>query len=192
MNSQPAIDQKVALARSQMIAMLGITVAAALIVVFSLSWLDSRNASTIVFLATPKSEIAVDVRGAVSTPDVVFLSPGARVTDAVDAAGGFSPDADRSLVNLSTRVFDGQMLTIPTQAPVANESQSFGLININTASVEELKQLPGVGDVIANRIVNHREINGPFQSPDELIEIDGLSSGAIETILPMVTVSGDD
>lgn len=155
------------------------------------AWMDSRSTPTIIFLATPDSLIAADIRGAVSTPGVVHLDPGSRMIDAVDAAGGLAPDADRSLINLSTRVSDGQMIVIPTQAPTDSIS-SDGRININTASAEQLKDLPGIGDVLAQRIVLYREFNGPYMNPNDLQKVEGISPTLIESLLPYITVTGDD
>lgn len=166
-------------------------VAVAVLVMGTFSWLDSRTKPTIVFLATPELLIAADIRGAVSTPGVVFLNPGSRMIDAVNAVGGLAPDADRSLINLSSRVSDGQMIVIPTHAP-AESISSNGRVNINTASVDQLKELPGIGDVLAQRIVTYREFNGPFKHPEELSQVEGISPVLTESLLPYITVSSDD
>lgn len=167
------------------------SVAVAIFVMAGYSWLNSRTPPSIIFLATPDSRIATEMRGAISTPGVVFLSPGSRMIDAVDAAGGLAPDADRSLINMSSRVSDGQIIVIPTQVP-AGSVTSDGRININTASVEELKNLPGIGDVLAQRIVLYREFNGPFQNPSDLQDVEGISPSLVESLLPYISVTGDD
>ena len=190
--SEPISLDKVDAVRSSILVLLGIIVAFAVIVLFTYSWLDSRKVPTITFLATPQSLIAVDVRGAVSTPGVVHLQPGARLIDVLNSSGGMAPNADHTLVNLSSRVLDGQMVIIPTLAPEGDTQSTTGLININTAGVDQLKELPGIGDVFAQRIVTYRELNGPFQSAEDLEDVEGISASLVESITPFVTVSGND
>lgn len=178
--------------RESILGVFIIAVATAVIVFFGYSWLDSRRVPLITFVATPQSQIAVDVRGAVLTPGVVYLEPGSRLVDVVNSSGGLTSSADSTLINLSSRVVDGQMITIPTVSPSGSAQHSSGLININTASMEELKQLPGIGDVLAQRIVAFREFNGPFQTIDQLIEVEGISDSLVESLRPYITVSGND
>lgn len=190
MSVQPATDNETAATRRTLMWILGIITAIALLVVITFTWLDTRKTPTIVFLATPGLNIAVEVRGAVSTPGVVYLDPGARLVDVVDSSGGFTSEADRALMNMSTRVSDGQIVVIPTIAP---ESGSAGtLININSASADELKELPGIGDVLAQRIVDYREFNGPYLSADELDHVEGINLSLVDSLRPLITVSGDD
>lgn len=165
--------------------------------VFAIStamWLDSRSTPRITFMGTPEMSIAIDVRGAVATPGVVYLQPGDRMIDVVDAAGGLTSDADRALINLSSRVSDGQVVTIPTEASAdtTNGTGQDELININTANADELKQLPGIGDILANRIIAYREFNGPYQSVDDLTNVEGVSSTLVDSLRDRITVSGDD
>ncbi len=189
---QPATDEEVSATRDSLISYLVIALCVTVLVLFFFSWMDSRKVPTITYISTPKAQIAVDVRGAISTPGVIYLSPGARLIDVINTSGGMSPDADTSLVNLSSRVMDGQMVVIPTRVAEPDDSQASGLININSASVEELKNLPGIGDVLAQRIVAHREANGPFQSTDDLKEVEGISTSVAERLEPLTTVSGND
>lgn len=150
-------------------------------------------------------KVLVHVVGAVHTPGVVELEAGARGTDALAAAGGPVPDADVSQVNLARRVDDGEQLYIPKkgEAPPPGASargdeggakppgkqtgkQSGGgkgeAININSASQEELEELPGVGPSIAERIVEHRDANGPFASVDDLQDVKGIGPATLEKI----------
>lgn len=192
MNALPAINEHAARVRESLLVVLGIAVAVAVLVLFTYSWLDSRKVPSITFLATPHAQIAIDVRGAISTPGVVYLEPGARLIDVVNSSGGLAPNADQSLVNLSSRVLDGQMIIIPTQVPDGESTAGSGLININSASAAELKELPGIGDVLAERIVAYRESNGPFQTTDQLGNVEGISAALVESLAPHISVSGND
>lgn len=169
-------------------------VAMAVFAIATAMWLDSRSTPKITFMGTPEMSIAIEVRGAVATPGVVFLEPGDRIIDVVQAAGGLTSEADRTLINLSARVSDGQVITIPTIAITDSTTGSGNarLININTASADELKQLPGIGDVLANRIIAYREFNGPFQTVDDLTNVDGVSSSLVDSLRDLITVTGND
>lgn len=134
------------------------------------------------------SEVIVHVTGAVSSPGVVHLAAGARVLDAVDAAGGVTEDADVSAINLAAFVSDGSQVHVPVvgEAPRGGDlatgvssvpgasSVSGACIDLNTASEAELEGLDGVGPKLAARIAQHREANGPFGSSSDLIAIDGI------------------
>jgi competence protein ComEA len=127
----------------------------------------------------------------------VRIVAGSRLDDAVRAAGGFTVEADITSLNLAGRVGDGEHITIPhipvetiesalVGTPVV--SSNSGLINIDTASVVELEQLPDVGQVIAQRIVDFREINQGFDSIDQLVEIEGISPEMVDVLRPLVTI----
>lgn len=180
--------------RNTLLFGLALLVAMAVFTIATAMWLDSRSTPRITFMGTPEMSIAIDVRGAVATPGVIYLDPGDRMIDVVEAAGGLTSDADRALINLSSRVNDGQVITIPTiaSADLTTDSNQSGLININTASADELKQLPGIGDVLANRIIAYREFNGPYQTVDDLTNVEGVSSTLVDSIRDLITVSGDD
>ena len=123
------------------------------------------------------------MRGEIEAPGVYELSPGARLQDAITAAGGLTEKADLSTVNLARRLRDGELIAIlalpvPGSTPIvpladasdaARGDESRVRININTATAKELEALPGVGEVIAARIVAYREQTGPFRSVDDLI-----------------------
>ncbi len=142
------------------------------------------------------SEIVVQIDGAVATPGLVTLPVGARLTDAIAAAGGLDASADVTRLNLAARLGDGDHITIPMHqpAPAAGSPVSAveqdGLLNINTATVAELEQLPGIGPVIAQRIVDFREFYGPFTSVDQLDEVTGISADMVDALSPLVTVGG--
>ena len=179
-------------------------VAAALAAVYALfQGFDARTAPPIVIEdATGSRPVVVDVRGAVEAPGVYELPPGARVQDAILAAGGLSPEADLSTINLARRLRDEEVVVVlempdPGDAPGTaaidgGEGSGSGdipvRININMATAAELELLPGVGEVIAERIVRFREENGPFRSVDDLIHVEGISDGAIDEFRDQVTV----
>ena len=151
------------------------------------------------------TRIVVHVDGAVKKPGVyeLDLPEGARVADAVDAAGGLLKDADTTSLNLAACVEDAMKVHVPakgeavgtgqpgtSQAAAANSSSgvSTGLININTASSEQLDDLPGVGDATANAIVRDREANGPYKSPEDLMRVSGIGEKKFEKMKDRICV----
>ncbi len=131
--------------------------------------------------------LAVYVCGAVESPGVYELPQGSRVCDAVALAGGLTDAASDTSVNQAEYVSDGQMINIPTadeavEAAAADQAASDGLVNINTAGVEELKTLPGIGDSKAQSIIAYREANGAFQSIEDIKQIDGIKDGVFSKI----------
>ena len=160
------------------------------------------------------TELVVHVSGAVASPGVVRLPPGARVDDALHAAGGATGEAELAAVNLARPVVDGEQIHVPVpgeeppavaapapaaDAPPAGDAGAGdgaaggggadgGLIDLNTASVAELDELPGVGPAIAQRIVDHREQNGRFESVDQLEEVSGIGPATLEKMRDRATV----
>lgn len=119
-------------------------------------------------------ELQVYVTGAVSNPGVYPLWEGARWIDALEAAGGAAADADLTRVNLARRAVDQDQVIVPRtgEAPpvVAGAAQSPGpLVNVNTASQEELESLPGIGEVRAQSIIQSRTVDGAFAQPEDLV-----------------------
>jgi competence protein ComEA len=176
---------------------------AAVAVVYALfQALDERSAPPIVIEdAAATLPVVVEVRGEVEAPGVYEVSPGARLQDAIAAAGGLTRDADLSTVNLARRLRDGELIVIlarpapgstPT-VPIADAGDA-GIaedprvrININAATAEELEALPGVGDVTAARIIAYREQHGPFRAVDDLIHVQGISDRTIDAFRDLVT-----
>lgn len=141
-------------------------------------------------------EVVVHVAGAVSAPGVYTLPADSRVDDAVRAAGA-TADADLSQLNLAQKLADGQKITVPAAgeppAPADNaapsdSSQSGALININTATLEELETLPSIGEVRAQAIIAYREEHGGFRTTDELKEVSGIGEKIFADISPHITV----
>ncbi len=144
--------------------------------------------------------IAVDVVGAVLQPGVYQLAPAARVQDAVRAAGGLAPDADRLAINMAAHVADAQQLRVPrvgeagTASPApagAAAAPGSALIDLNTADLAALDVLPGVGPALAQRIIDYRTTNGPFQSPDDLQNVKGIGSSLYDKLKDQVTTSAN-
>lgn len=155
--------------------------------------------------------ITVHVAGAVAAPGVVQLPPDSRVVAAVAAAGGLRPEADPDRVNLAATLADGVRIVIPVKgleppaevpvlSPVGGSSGSSTAgagptdgtpatrTNVNTADVQELQKLPGVGPATAAAIVAQREKSGPFRSVDDLLEVRGIGEVKLEGMRDLVTV----
>jgi competence protein ComEA len=154
--------------------------------------------------------ILVHVSGGVVNPGVYALPLDSRVQDAVQAAGGLAPEAVGASLNLAARVKDGDQLIIPTlkptsppasstaqagtggtrfQAPLATDPPGqAGKININLASLEELDTLPGIGPVTARKIIDYRQANGPFQTPEAIMDVSGIGPATFERIKDLITV----
>lgn len=136
--------------------------------------------------------IAVHVNGEVLQPGLYQLPPGARVNDAIRVAGGPTGDADIQRLNLAARLTDGQQIGVPRKGDVRVLAGSpspiaKSRININDATVAELDTLPGLGPVMAQRIVAHREQNGPFTRPEELREAKLVNASTYEKIKDLIT-----
>ena len=143
----------------------------------------------------PEAPLVVHVDGAVASPDVYELEPGSRVADAIDAAGGLAEGADTSTLNLAAPVADGEKVHVPVEgesAPAApgtsGGAEAGGLVNLNTAGVEELDELPGVGEATAQAIVEDREANGPFTTVEDLMRVSGIGEKKFERLRELVCV----
>jgi competence protein ComEA len=136
--------------------------------------------------------LVVDVAGAVPRPGVYELPDGSRINDAVQAAGGFLAEADKTSINLAAPLEDGQKLEIPFVAGAAPAGvQSFSsptLIDINTASLDELNTLPGIGPTLAQNIIDYRDTYGPFAFIEDIMNVDGIGTSAFEEIKDLITV----
>ena len=142
--------------------------------------------------------ITVDVKGAVKSPGIYDLPVGSRVNDAVQKAGGLTEQADSKSLNLAQKVSDEALVYVPTKGEeVASQQTASGTasstskekkINLNKASLEELKQVKGLGGKRAQDIIDHRETNGKFKSVDELKKVSGIGAKTIEKLKDYVTV----
>ena len=160
--------------------------------------------------APTKEPIAVHVIGAVPRPGLYKFAEGARVQDAIDAAGGLLASANVDTINLAALLEDGQQLDIPykngsepstnvttdapfglpgaTEAPSTSSESGAELININSASAEELDSLPGIGPTIAQRIIDYRTENGPFLTIEDIMNVSGIGPSTFDQIKDMITV----
>jgi len=151
---------------------------------------------------TTVARLVVHVAGAVTAPGVYDLPSGGRVRDAVAAAGGAAGDAVLDAINLAAPVVDGQQVYVPRvgeasgPAPASGAAPAAGPgglsaaapLDLNTASEEQLLDLPGVGPVLAAAIVRHREESGPYTSVDGLLEVSGIGPARLESLRELVRV----
>lgn len=151
--------------------------------------------------ASGAAEVVVHVAGKVRRPGIVVLPPGARVVDALEAAGGARPRVDLTGLNLARPLVDGEQVVVG--APIAAGAvgagaaagpagaagvDAGGKVNLNTASGAQLEELPGVGPVTAAAIVAFREEHGPFASVDQLLDVSGIGEATLAEIAPHATV----
>ena len=125
--------------------------------------------------------IMVHIAGQVKNPGVINIIEGARLIEAIEQLGGATEEADLEVVNLAQKLRDEEKIYIPKKGEVSNEKmfsnfniiqgQKDDLVNINTASLEQLKTLSGIGDVIAGNIIEYRESNGGFKSKEEIKQV---------------------
>lgn len=151
--------------------------------------------------AAPSGLVVVDVAGKVRHPGVYRLPTGSRVTDAVTAAGGLLPGVDATSVNLAAKLADGQQIVVGAAGPAGGPadpseggasgggaSGGGGLLDLNTATAAQLDALPGVGPVLAQRIVDWRTQHGRFDSVEELNSVSGIGDAKFADLKPLVTV----
>ncbi len=140
--------------------------------------------------------LLVHVAGAVRRPGVYRLRAGARVEDAVRRAGGARPRADLTQVNLAAEVEDGRQVVVPRRAPAAGSGAPLAgaapapgvPLNLNTATLEQLDTLSGIGPATAQKILDHREANGGFSSVEELGEVPGIGEVRLAALRELVRV----
>ena len=136
--------------------------------------------------------LVVDVVGAVRRPGLYRLSQGARIADALARAGGATPKAQLDLVNLAAPVSDGEQIVVPRRGAVAASGAGgggaapAGPVHLNTATLEQLDALPGVGPVTAQKILDYRQEHGAFGSVDELDAIPGIGPARLEQLRDLV------
>jgi competence protein ComEA len=185
-------DQKVS--KQLLIALAGVVAVASLVLVavnrpepptgeFSVSTDETANEVIEQFLY-------VHVVGEVASPGMYQLPIGARLVDAVFAAGGLTEEADNASVNLARELTDGEQIIVFSisqegQSPGTNSS---GLISLNRAGDKELEELPGIGPALAGRIIAWREANGGFKSVQDLLKVSGIGESLLAGVVDLVTL----
>ena len=185
-------DQKVS--KQLLIALAGVVAVASLVLVavnrpepptgeFSVSTDETANEVIEQFLY-------VHLLGEVASPGMYQLPIGARLVDAVFAAGGLTEDADNASVNLARELSDGEQIVVFSisqegQSPGTNSS---GLISLNRAGDKELEELPGIGPALAGRIIAWREANGGFKSVQDLLKVSGIGESLLSGVVDLVTL----
>jgi len=146
------------------------------------------------------AEVVVAVGGKVRKPGLVRLAPGARVADALTAAGGAEPGVDVAVLNLARKVVDGELIMVgvtpppgaaPPTGPAGPAAGTPGVgnpVNLNTATLADLDSLPGVGPVLAQRILDARDAQGGFRAVGDLRKVDGIGDARYEQLKDLVTV----
>ena len=180
-------------------ALLTVVALIALLVLAGRSFLRPSRASVPppirVARATPPAKAAaiyVDVVGAVRRPGLYRVRDGARVADALARAGGVTPKAQLELVNLAARVADGEQVVVPRRGAAAvvpasgGSAEPRGPVHLNSATLEQLDELPGVGPVTAQKILDYRQKHGGFKNVDELDAVPGIGPARLADLRALV------
>ncbi len=134
--------------------------------------------------------IIVHLAGAVKNPGVYHLPTGSRVYELLEAGGGFNEDADYETLNQARPLLDGEQIYVRRagETPANGSSAAPSKININHATAAELTELPGIGEVRAEQIVNHREKHGFFSDPTEIMDVSGIGEATFNNIAGLITI----
>ncbi|OUZ07358.1 hypothetical protein BHE97_17375 [Aeromicrobium sp. PE09-221] len=144
--------------------------------------------------AETSGELVIHVTGEVQTPGIVVVPAGSRVHEAIDAAGGVAGAPDLSTLNLAREIQDGEQIVVggppagPEGGAAASGAGAGGLININTADSSTLEELPGVGPVTAQAIIDRRADHGPFRAVEDLLDVKGIGEATLADLRDRVTV----
>jgi len=132
----------------------------------------------------------VHIVGEIKTPGMYQLPLGARLVDAVFAAGGLTADADNSSVNLARELSDGEQIVVFKVGEIAEAGGSApgGLISINRATAEQLEELPGIGPALSSRIIAYRDANGGFKTKEDLLNVSGIGDSIFAGFTDLITL----
>ena len=185
-------DQKVS--KQLLIALAGVVAVASLVLVavnrpeppageFSVSTEDNVN-------EVIEQYLYVHVVGEVASPGMYQLPIGARLVDAVFAAGGLTEDADNASVNLARELTDGEQIIVfsVSQEGEITGTTASGLVSLNRAGDKELEELPGIGPALSGRIIAWREANGGFKSVQDLLKVSGIGESLLSGVIDLVTL----
>jgi len=185
-------DQKVS--KQLLIALAGVVAVASLVLVavnrpepptgeFSVSADETVN-------EVSQQYLYVHVVGEVQSPGMYQLPIGARLVDAVFAAGGLTEEADNASVNLARELTDGEQIIVfsISQEGEAAGTTASGLVSLNRAGDKELEELPGIGPALAGRIIAWREANGGFKSVQDLLKVSGIGESLLSGVIDLVTL----
>jgi competence protein ComEA len=185
-------DQKVS--KQLLIALAGVVAVASLVLVavnrpepptgeFSVSADETEN-------EVSQQYLYVHVVGEVQSPGMYQLPIGARLVDAVFAAGGLTEEADNASVNLARELTDGEQIIVfsISQEGEAAGTTASGLVSLNRAGDKELVELPGIGPALAGRIIAWREANGGFKSVQDLLKVSGIGESLLSGVIDLVTL----
>lgn len=164
-------------------------VAAAAVVGVFLLWPASASPPVVSLppAMTTSATVTVHVSGSVARPGLVSVPAGSRVADVILAAGGALPGAVLGSLNLAAPVSEGQQLVVP-DASMGVATPGDGRIRLNSADASALEMLPGVGPVLAARIVEYRDRNGPFLAVEDLLDVPGIGEAKLEALRESVMV----
>lgn len=197
------IADRVGATRQETAGLLVLVVVGVAVVLLLWAWqrpatMSDADAGTVSSSGTLTSaEVVVHVTGAVATPGVVTTVDGARIVDVIALAGGATATADLGGLNLARPVVDGEQIVVPERRassaagaaePVDAVHDADGRLRINVATARELEELPGVGPVLAERIVAYREANGPFASAGDLRRVPGIGEKTFQNLAPLIVV----
>jgi competence protein ComEA len=173
---------------------LGVAVGIALMAFIQLTTSQPRG-TPITITPAPTIVYKVQVDGSVAQPGVYDLPPGSRVQDAIAAAGGFLPDASMEQINLARPLKDGEALHVRSIQPEAAPAlpaptlpAASGLIDLNSATFQELDSLPGIGETRAAAILQYRADHGNFVTIDELLQVPGITRDVFEKLKDLIKV----
>ncbi len=174
-------------------------IAAVIVIIFLIANINSDD-ENLVFSPIVNNEVIeevefiyVDIKGQVHNPGVYKVEKSSRLFQVINLAGGITVDADRLTYNLSMKLRDEQVIYIPSineeypMITVVIDNDQNGIININTATLQQLDTLPGVGPTTAQNIIDYREENGEFDSIEDLIEVAGIGEATLNEIRENIT-----
>ncbi|MFN2197828.1 MAG: helix-hairpin-helix domain-containing protein [Anaerolineales bacterium] len=156
-----------------------------------------RGAPVVLQPAPTAAPLVVHITGAVQQPGVVTLAPGSRVQEAIAAGGGLTAQADIRGLNLAQPLVDGMQVYVPSQSESAPPALALPVspattaeilrLNLNTATQADLERLPGIGPVMAERILQYRQEHGSFEHIEQIMDVDGIGEGTFAEIQDLIS-----